>query len=347
MSLARRAGIALAISGSVLTLAAASVRSYSPGYTYHLKMSTQITEPDGKTKNHVVMSGRAMVSTKGGRIDVDEGARERGALAEKGGYILFDEQAMMIVSPKEKKIMRIGVGDAEQGMGQLAANVPGMRMTVSDVAVNLEKLGAGEPMFGMATTRYRLTQDYKIAVKVAFINRASTEHIVQDFWVADTKLALANPFGRMGTPRIGGTGAFSELMTKTSEATRAMHKGMALKVVTATTSTNNKNEKTQSVSTMEITDFKAGNVDDALLKAPADYAVIDMGEQAKAMAAQLNEIKGAQGAQAAHAGQTAGVAKPDSAQPGINADSIAKAALKNAAKEQVKSKLGGFLRRKD
>jgi hypothetical protein len=345
MTLARRSGLALAIAGSVLTLAAAAPRVFTPGYTYRLRINSQITEPNGKTKDVVVMSGRAMVTSKAGRLDIEEAAKERGAMGEKGGYILYDSTSMMIVSPNDKQIVKFSFDDMEKGMSALAANVPGMRITISDVAVNFEKLGAGEPLLGMATSRYRVTQDYRIAMKVAFMNRNSTEHLVQEYWMADQKSGFANPFARMGGGmRMGGSGAFAELMTKTAEATSRMGRGIPLKTLTTSTSTNDKGEKTQTVSTMEVTELKSGNVDDAMLVAPADYKVMDMGEQTKAMAAQFEQAKAAN-AQAAQAGQATEV-KPDS---GPSAKAAAKDAAAEAAKEAAKQGLrkgfGGLLRR--
>ena len=298
MTLARRSGIALAVAGSVLTLAAAAPRAFSPGYTYRMRITGQATEANGKTKDYVVMSGRAMVTSKAGRLDIDEASKERGAMADKGGYILYDPTSMMIVSPKEKQILKFTFDDLEKGMSALAAGVPGMRIAVTDVGVNFEKLGPGEPLLGMATTKYRVTQDYKLAMKVAFMNRNSTEHIVQEYWMADQKSGFSNPFARMGSMRPVGGGAFAELMSKTAEATAKMGRGIPVKTVTTTTSTNDKGEKTTNVATMEVTELKAGNVDDALLVPPSDYQVMDMGEQTKAMAAQMEQQRAAQASQA-------------------------------------------------
>jgi hypothetical protein len=306
MSLARRTGVALAIAGSVFTVAALAPRVFSPGFTYRLKIDGRVVEPHGKPKDFVVLSGRAMVSEKGGRLDIDEASKERGALADKGGYLLYDPTSMMIVSPTDKQILKFSFDDLEHGMSSLAANVPGMRITVSDVVVSLEKLGPGEPMLGMSTTRYRLTQDYEIAL----VDRSSTEHVVEDLWIADEKKGFANPFARMGEMRVGAGNAFRELVTKTAEAEREMGRGIPLKTVTSTTSMLSRNEVTQSVSTMEVTDLEASNVDDALLTAPVDYQVMDVGAQMKAMAAQLEQAKAAQNAQAAQAGEPA---KADSA----------------------------------
>src|SRR5215217_4404354 len=125
MSFTRRAaGTALAIAGSVVTVAAAAPRVFSPGYTYRMKIDAHVTEPNGKTKDYVVMSGRAMVNAHGGRLDIEEAAKDKGAMGEKGGYVLYDPTSVMIVSTKEKQVVRMGFEDMEKGMGQLA-NVPG------------------------------------------------------------------------------------------------------------------------------------------------------------------------------------------------------------------------------
>ena len=342
MTLARRAGAALVIAGSALTLAAGTPRVFTPGYTYRMKIDSHVTEPNGKTKDVVVMSGRASVNAHGGRLDIEEAAK--GGLGEKGGYILYDPTSMMIVSTKDKRVVRFGLDDLENGMSQLAANVPGMKITLSDVNVGVEKLGAGESLLGMSTTRYRVTQDYKIAMKVAFMNRSSTEHIVQEYWMADQKNGLANPFARMGPMRMGG-GGFDELMSKTSDAMKVMGKGIPLKTVTTATSTSNKGEKTETVSTMEVTELHTGDVDDAILKAPADYAVVDMGEQMKAMGAQMEQAKAAQNAQAAQAGQAEGQAADSTPSMKAAAAEAAKEAAKQGAAEKVKKGLGGLLRR--
>jgi hypothetical protein len=340
MSFARRSGIALAVAGSVLTLAAAAPRVFSPGYTYRMRISGQVTEPNGKTKDYVAMSGRAMVTSKGGRLDIDEASKERGAMADKGGYILYDPTSMMIVSPKDKQIIKFTFADMEKSMSAVAANMPGMRIALTDVAVHFEKLGAGEPLLGMATSKYRITQDYKIAMKVAFMNRNSTEHIVQDYWMADEKAGFANPFARMASMRPVGGGAFAELMTKSAEATAKMGRGIPVKTVTTTTSTSDKGEKTTNVATMEVTELQAGNVDDALLVPPADYQVMDMGEQTKAMAAQMEQAKAAQAAE--QPGQPAAAAAPDTGKSVVK--EAAGEAVKEAAKQGLRG-LGGRLRR--
>lgn len=334
MTIARRAGLTLAVAGSVLTLAATAPRVFSPGYTYRMRITGHGTDPHGKTSDFVVMSGRAMVTSKNGRLDIDDASKEHGAMGEKGGYFLYDQTSMMIVSPKEKQIIKFGFDDLEKGMSNMMANAPGLRINISDVAVNFETLGPGEELLGMSTTKYRITQDYKLAMKVAIMNRNSTEHVVQEFWMADQKHGFANPFARMGSMRTGGGGAFSELMSKSAEANAKMGKGIPVKTLTTTTSTNDKGEHTTTVSTMELTELKAGDVDDAMFVPPADYQVTDMGEQMKAMGAQMEQAKAAQ------------AARPDSTPAAkAAAKKTDEQAAKDAMTKGVKQGLGGLFRR--
>jgi hypothetical protein len=345
MTYARRFAIALTVAGSALTPAAAAPRVFSPGYTYRMRISGQVTDADGKAKDFVVMSGRAMVTARNGRLDIEEASRERGAMGEKGGYFLYDPTSMMMVSPKDKQILKFNFEDIEKGMSAFAATTPGMRISITDVAVNFEKLGPGESLLGMSTTKYRITQDYKIAMKVAFVNRNSTEHIVQEYWMADQKSGFANPFARMGSMRSIGGGSFSELMSKTAEATAKMGKGIPVRTLTTTTSTSDKGEQTTNVATMEVTELKAGDIDDALFVPPSDYQVMDMSAQMRAMSIQAEQAKAARAAQT---GQPADAAAPPAdSSPSMKeaAKKTAEQAAKDAAAEKVKKGLGGLFRR--
>jgi hypothetical protein len=295
MSIARRIGVAVAIASSVVTPAAASQRA-SPGFTYRLGVTGRVTEPNGRTTEYIVMSGHALVTKKAGRLDIDEASRN--ALSEKGSYVLYDSTSMTIVAPKYRQIVRLSLEHLERELA--GPSVPGMRATISDVTVSFEKLGTGEPMLGMATTRYRITQDYKVAAQIAPAKQSSTEHVVQDFWMADQQKGLANPFARLDLFQAGPSSGFGELVTGTAEARSRMGRGIPLKTVTTNTSTSSSNEVTQTVTTMQVAALQAENVDDDILVAPTDYQVVAVSELART----------APSAQGARAGEPAKVAKP-------------------------------------
>ena len=175
--------------------------------------------------------------------------------------------------------------------------------------------------------------------------QAKTGKSPADFRRLAEKKGFANPFARMGGMRPGGGGAFAELMSKTAEANAKMGKGIAVKTLTSTTSTNDKGEVTKNVATMEMTELKAGDVDDALFVPPAGYEVMDMGAQTKAMAEQMQQAKAAQAAPGDQA-DAAHAVQPDST-PSMKeaAKKTAEQAAKDAAASKVKKGLGGLFRR--
>jgi hypothetical protein len=298
MSIARRIGVALAIAGSVLTPATATSQRASPGYSYRLRVTGRVTEPNGRTTDYVVMSGHALVTEKAGRLDVDEAAMKRGASSPKDSYILYDSASMTIVAPRGRQMVRLPLDDLERTLG--SGNIAGNAGRISDVAVAFETLGPGEPMLGMSTTRYRITQDYKVAAKLPSKSRNSTEHIVHELWMTDEQKDLANPFARLSLARTGPGSGFDEVLTKTAEARSRMGRGVALKTVTTNTSTSSGNAVTQTTTTMQVSDLQKENIDDDILVAPTDYQVVEVG----ALAATAPNVQGAR------RGQPAKVSRP-------------------------------------
>jgi hypothetical protein len=306
MSTARRIAVALVIAGSVITPATATAQRASPGYSYRLRVTGRVTEPTGRTTDYVVMSGHALVTEKAGRLDIDDASWKHGALTGKGSYILYDSTSMTIVSPRGRQIVRLPLDTLERKLS--AASAAGTRV-ISDVAVNVETLGAGEPMLGLATAKYRITQDYTVAAALASGKRNSTEHVVQDVWMTDAKKGLANPFARLA---LAGAGPSSEeLLTRTADAQRRMGGGIPLRTVSTNASTSNRNEVTETVTIMEVADLQAENVDDDILAVPSDYQPVELSELARAASSSAAPQAGAsaKGTKPAATGNAAADAK--------------------------------------
>lgn len=299
MAIARRLGVALAITASVATPATATSQRTSPGYSYHYRVTGSVTEPGGRTTDYVVLSGHALVTEKAGRLDVDEASPKRGAMSPKDSYILYDSASMSIVQPRDRQMVRLAIDTLERSLA--GGSIPGTFIRISDVAFSFDSLGPGEPLAGMATTKYRITQDYKVVARMPFgRTRNSTEHVVQELWIADARKGLANPFAHLSLARSGLGGGASEIVTKTAEARGRMGRGVPLKAVTTNTSTSIANEVTQTVTTIQVTDLQQENIDDDILVAPTDYQVVEVGALA-------NSPSNSQGAQA---GQPAKVSRP-------------------------------------
>ena len=291
MSFARRIGVALAVAGWMVAPSTAASQRSSPGYTYRLTITGRITEPNGRATDYVVMSGQALVTEKRGRLDVDQASR--GAVAGKGNYILYDSTSMTIVSSRSRQIARLPLDTLDALERELsAASGPAARVDVTEVANNVEQLGAGEPMLGMATTRYRTTQDYKVATKGASATRSGTERIVQELWIADAPKGFVDPFARLRHFNLG-PGGYRQVMARAVERPYMTGHRVALKAVTTVTSTSGRNAATQTVTTMEISDLQAEQIDDDILAPPTDFQVVAVSALARSTASGQGSPSGA------------------------------------------------------
>jgi len=297
MSIARRIGVALTLAGSVVPLTRASAQRTSPGYTFRLDMIGRVTDPSGRTTDYVIMSGHALVTEKAGRLDIDQASPNRGAVALKDMHVLYDSTSMTVVSPRSQQIVLLPLANLEQELS--AARAPDTHVDISDTTVNVEALGTGEPISGMATTKYRVTQNYKVATKLASTTRNGTERIVQDFWMTDAPKHFVNPFVRLQHLGASPNGGYRDVIARAA-SDRVKDRGIALKTVTTITSTSSRNEVMQTIIVVQVSELQAENIDDDILVAPTDYQVVALSDLPRT----------APNAQGARAGQPAKVAKP-------------------------------------
>ena len=131
-------------------------------------------------------------------------------MAEKDSYILYDSTSMQIVSPKDRQVL--GSRSRISSRELTRASVPGMRMRISDVTVNFEKLGRGEPCSAWRRRSTGSPRTTSVAAR-APVNRNSTEHVVQDFWMADEQKGSRQLRSRACTAHAAGSG-FGELLTQ-------------------------------------------------------------------------------------------------------------------------------------
>jgi hypothetical protein len=338
MPLAARSSLAstivpLAALVALVTLVAATPHAASTGFTYRLRIDAHVTAPDGTTRDELLLSGRAITDGTHARLDVDSAARESGVGADGGAYVLADSTALLVVSPKERRVLRYAFADLDRGVAALAANAPGTTTAIGDVAVKLEPLGAGAPLLGLATTRWRLVQDYMIETASGLVAHDATDHVVAEYALAAEQPGLANPFAHFGQLALAG-GEFGALAARTADAAARMGHGVPLEIVSTTTSTDERNAVTTTVRTMRVTELAPAAVDAARLVAPADYQMIDVGARARAANARTAQASAASRAAAATAGAMEG-AKPGAKPATAGAAQTAKEGFKGALR-------GGF-----
>lgn len=283
------------------------------------------------------------------RMDFEGDAKQPGM--GKGGYMILDAEKglMTVVSPEEKKAMVMdpsALGNVMSAMGASGL----VKMDVSDVKVAVEPLGAGEKLLGYDTKRFRVTRSHSMSVSVFGRKTTTKDESVSELWMADRFIdgrafeEWAKSFAR-GVGGIGGDG-FKKLM----EAEEAnMPKGVPLKQVQKSTSTDDKGNVTTSTITMEMQELKKTSLDASLFEVPAGYEVVDMKAQMAEASAAMEQARA--DCEKEHG---KGSDKCDFSRAAeINMDSImaasrqgAKDGAKEGAKEAVKGKLKGLIRRK-
>ena len=347
--LARRAALslgALAVSGALL--AAAPLAS---GYSYTFRMSTRTTDHKGKVKQETPMIAKVQVAGPRARLDIQESKGAGEGMSKPGGFMVADRAAktLSIADPEDRTFTTMPTKvwtDMMIGMTAMAGQM--LQVKISDATFKTEDLGSGGVVNGLPTRHYRVTHDYKMDLKIAWSKQNTTNHTVAEYWVNDEIKNHANPmFEIMGAVASGFLAQDTAFSREVKKAMDRMIDGVPVRSITTTTSVNQKGEKTETVSTIEMADFARGDIPASVFAAPAGYAVKTVTEEDLARAAEeqrkAKEAERAQQAQEAGEGEEAEAATADgaAARPAAaTAKKDAKESAKDAAKKKLKGRFG-------
>jgi hypothetical protein len=211
------------------------------------------------------------------------------------------------------------------GMSKVVNAVGGLvKMQMSDIKIDAQDLGAGETVQGYPTRHIRMIQNYTMSASVFGKKSVSRSEATTDYYFAPS-LKIANPFvgNSQQMAMMSQFDMFNNPDYKSQMAAaqaKLPRNGVPLKMVTTTTTTDEKGKAETSTAVMEMVNFKAANIPASAFEIPSGYTEIQMPSLNAAMSAN-GGANGANGATAQN-------------QPGYNADSVAKAA-KSGAKEAV------------
>lgn len=227
---------------AALTLAA------MPGWAgIHYKAKTS-TDGAGKDQAGNV-SVEAWVSGGNARIEFQESSNP---MARKGTYLITKDggKTLYLVNPEDKtyaewdlQAMMGMVGGIMNGMGPL------LKIQFTDPKVEKLLDEDGGSLLGVPTRHTRHRTSYSMTVKVFGMGNTSDVLQEQDIW-STTKLqeAAMGAWLRSDPPRTGNA-EFDKLLAKEAQ----MAGGIPLKMVTVSTTTPKKGEKTVTRQTMEVT----------------------------------------------------------------------------------------------
>jgi hypothetical protein len=292
------------------------------GLTYEFVMKSTV-----KGKESVTMRGRGSYAGDDARIEILEAGAQSGGqdmYGGKGGYFIVKGggKEMLLVSPKDKTYMKWDLAAMMAGMGAAVNAVGGLvKMDMSDITIDAKEIGPGPTIQGYATRHFRLTQNYTMTAKVFGRSSKTRSESTTDYYVAPS-VRIANPF--VSTEQANAMMAQFDMFNKPeyknqmAAANAKMPKtGAPLRWVTTTVSTDEKGKAETSITSMEMTNIKSGNIPASEFQIPAGYSMVEMPNMATANDGQGNAV----------AADSAGSAKAPSA--------------KDAAAKKLKGIFGG------
>lgn len=176
---------------------------------------------------------------------------EAGPGMKDGSYLLTPDggSTLFLVNPKEKTYSRWDLDAMFQTFNQVMESMgPMMDISIDDPRV--EKLGEqpGGTVAGLPTTKYRYRSSYELQLKVMGMKRSNRIETEQEIW--STQAVTAPGLGVWLRPdRPTGFDGLDQLL----EAEMGKLEGFPLKIVTETTTTNQKGKSQTTRSTMEVT----------------------------------------------------------------------------------------------
>jgi hypothetical protein len=193
-------------------------------------------------------------------------------VAQQGTYIVTKDggKTLYLVNPQDKTYAQwdlqgmLGVvGAVMNGMGPL------LKIQFSDPKTEKLAEDDGGLVAGVPTRHYKYRTSYTMTVKVLGMGNTANVVSEQDIWAATKATDVGLGVWLRAEPTRTGNKELDKLLTSSA----AQFQGFPLKVITVSTSTQQKgNKQTVTHSTMEVTQFDAGaSVPASTFEIPAGY----------------------------------------------------------------------------
>jgi hypothetical protein len=194
----------------------------------------------------------------------------------EGVYLLSTDggKSVVLVNPEEKTIMDFDPADMLAAAGAMLKGMgPMVKISVSNPKVEKLAEEPGEAMHGHSTTHYRFRTTYDSEIRVMGMGQKTSNDTVTDTW---TTTALGDAgFGaylRRDPPRSG----IADLDRLVDAQIGQGINGVPLKMVSVTTTTDQKGRTTRSTSTMEVTSLTEEAIPAATFQVPSGYERVEM-----------------------------------------------------------------------
>lgn len=230
---------------------------------------TSTITTEGKKKSDKNLVTAHIFAQKGNLKQVFEEVSREDAFRMKKGYWLFkaDEENIYIVNEEEKSYTELNLDSLLQMTGFVGQLV---KIQILDHTIDSETLGK-ENIAGYNCNHLKLTTDYTMKMKIAFIKKTMKIHEVKEIW-ATPNLKGFNEVNATFLKKDFKTGfpELDELIKKQME--KEGNVGFPLKTITHTTQYSKKGKvKSDTTATMEVTGIKIKDFPKSFFDIPEGY----------------------------------------------------------------------------
>jgi hypothetical protein len=227
----------------------------------------KITIDSGSTKR--IMTTRVLVRDAQSRMEFTSDM-----LRDTSGTVMvYDakDQTMTTIVPRAKTamIMKKPAFDFTPGDLPKVTVAPGSRREMID-------LGAGEPILGFPTHRYRLTGASTSTVTYADRICTTTHASADDLWMTNSSDAEAIEKATEAGEMFGASTKQLSRRSHVDSATVRYPKGVTMRSITYDTTTDATGTRTVTSYATEVVELSRAPLDSMLFKTPADFQIMDM-----------------------------------------------------------------------
>jgi hypothetical protein len=273
--------LTLALIGSLAlpSVVAAQTPAAARGMTFVMHVRTTPTGEGAMATSLDAMkadwTGKVISTPRRGRIDIIDATGGPGPrFFKKGDHVLFDTSGSIVVTPVEQTFASFNVDPSAvfNAVGSMAT------FTFKDVKVGVDSLGAGEPIAGIPTRKYRITSSATMTMSMPALAEAGITmpamemKSTTDYWLGVVPFP-PTPFVRMSPDiKIDSTVPSAEMTLKVARAMRSLPAGMIpVKTVTTSHMTMGDMGSMRTEQIFELSDFQTADVDLDRLTLPAEF----------------------------------------------------------------------------
>jgi hypothetical protein len=243
-----------------------------------IEWTSKITTEGKKNRDNNLVTAH-IYAQKGNLKQVFQEVSREDSFRIKNGYWLFkaDEENIYIVNEEEKSYTELSLDSLLQMTGFIGQLV---KIQILDHTIDSETLG-NETIAGYNCNHLKLTTDYTMKMKIAFIKKTMKIHEVKEIW-ATSKLKGFDEINAAFLKKDFKTGIpdLDELIKKQMESQGKI--GFPLKTITQTVQYSKKGKVTgDTTTTMEVSGINIKNFPNSFFEIPQDYQGVEAQEKKK------------------------------------------------------------------